>query len=95
METTTRCMVHQKYGENIVIILQNLKCVPNLLVNLVSISKALKNGFNLDNEDVVIKLMKEDTTLYFDRLLKIKNRLVSDIKLISMPMLGKRSNYCC
>ena len=73
---------------NIVIILQNLKCVPNLLVNLFSISKALKNVFNLGNEDVVMKLMKEDITLYFHRLfLKTKSRLVSDIKLI--PMLGK------
>ena len=71
--------VHQKSGAKIVIILQNLKFVPNLLVNLFSISKALKNGFNLGNEDFVMKLMKEDTILYFHRLLKTKNRFVSDM----------------
>jgi hypothetical protein len=42
----------------------------------------LKNGFNLGNEDVVIKLMKGNTTLYFDRILKIKNGFVSEIKLL-------------
>ena len=55
--------VHQKNGEQSVMILQNLNFVPNLLVNLFSISKALKNGFNLGSEDVAMKLMKEDTTV--------------------------------
>jgi hypothetical protein len=33
-----------------------------------------------------MKLMKGNTTLYFDRILRIKNGFVSGIKL--MPMLG-------
>jgi hypothetical protein len=65
-----------------------LKFVPRLLVNLsFSISKALKNGFNLGNGDGVMKLMKENTALHFDRVLKTKNGFVSDIKLI--PIFGK------
>jgi hypothetical protein len=64
-------------GEQIFIILQNLKFVPRLLVNLsFSMTKALKNGFNLGNEDGVMKLMKENTALYFDRVLKTKSGFV-------------------
>lgn len=44
-------------------------------------------GSILANEDVVMKLMKENTALYFDTVLKTKNGFVSNIKLI--PMLGK------
>ena len=36
-------------------------------------------GSILANEDVVMKLMKEDTILYFHRLLKTKNRFVSEM----------------
>jgi hypothetical protein len=81
-----RCMVQQKNGEKFVIVLKDIKFVQELWVNLFSISKALKNGFNLVNEDVVMKLMKGNTTLYFDRMLKTKNGFVSGIKLL--PILG-------
>ena len=47
-----------------------------------SISKALKNEFNLGNEDVVMKLMKGKTSLYFDRILKTKNGFVLGINLL-------------
>jgi hypothetical protein len=46
----------------------------------------LKNGINLGSEDVVMKLMKGNMTLYFDRILRTKNGFASGIKLI--PMLG-------
>jgi hypothetical protein len=52
-----RCMVQQKNGE---------KFIRELWVNLFSISKTIKHGFNIGNEDVVMKLMKGNTTLYFD-----------------------------
>jgi hypothetical protein len=69
-----------------VVVLKDVKFVPELWVNLFSMSKALKNGFNLGNEDVVMKLMKGNTTLYFGRMLKTKNGFVSGIKLL--PILG-------
>jgi hypothetical protein len=81
-----RCIVQQKNGEKFVVVLKDVKFVPELWVNLFSISKALKNGFNLGNEDAVMKLMKENTTLYFNRMLKTKNGFVSGIKLL--PILG-------
>ena len=66
-----RCKVQQGNGEKFVVVLQNVKFVPNLWANLVNISKALKNGFILGSEDVVMKLMKGNTTIYFDRILKV------------------------
>jgi hypothetical protein len=81
-----RCIVQQKNGEKFVVVLKDVKFVPELWVNLFSISKALKNGFNLGIEDVAMKLMKGNTTLYFNRMLKTKNGFVSGIKLL--PILG-------
>jgi Zinc knuckle len=81
-----RCIVQQKNGEKCVVVLKDIKLVPELWVNLFSISNALKCGFNLGNEDVVMKLMQGNTTLYFDRMLKTKNEFVLGIKLL--PILG-------
>jgi hypothetical protein len=77
-----RCMVQQKKGEKFVVVLKDVNIVPQLWANLFSISKALKNGFHFDNEVVVIMLMKGNTTLYFNRMLKTKNGFVSGIKLL-------------
>ena len=71
-----RCTIQEKNGENFIVLLQNVKCVADLWLNLFSISKALNNGFNLGNEDVVMKVMKGNATLYFDRILKTKNGFV-------------------
>jgi hypothetical protein len=81
-----RYTVQQKNGEKFVVIRKDVKFVPELWVHLFSISKALKHGFNLGNEDVVMKLMKGNATLYFDRILKTKNGFVLGIKLL--PILG-------
>jgi hypothetical protein len=59
-----RCTVQPKNGDKFVVVLQNVKFVPDLWVNLFRISKAVKNGFNLGNEDVVMKLMKGNMILY-------------------------------
>jgi hypothetical protein len=69
------CTVQQKNVEKFVAVLQDVNFVPDLWVNLSSIRKALANGFNLGNEDVVMKLMKDNTTSYFDRILRTKNGL--------------------
>ena len=79
-----RCTVQQKNGEKFVVVLENVKYVPDLWVNLFSINKALKNGFKIENEDVVLKLMKGKTTMYFDRILKTKDGFVTGIMLIPM-----------
>jgi hypothetical protein len=53
-----RCEILQKNGESLVVTLHDVKFVPDLWINLFSIGKALKNGFNLGNDGEKIKLMK-------------------------------------
>jgi hypothetical protein len=53
-----RCQILQKSGESLVVTLEDVKFVPDLWINLFSIGKALKNGFNLGNDGETIKLMK-------------------------------------
>jgi hypothetical protein len=60
--------------------------MPGLWVNLFIINKALKNGFTIGNEDIIIHLSKDSTILSFDRVLKTKNGIVSGVRLNSMSI---------
>jgi hypothetical protein len=75
-----RCEILHKNGESLVVTLEDVKFVPDLWINLISIGKALKNGFNLDNEGATIKLMKGKTVILFDRCLISKNDFIPAIK---------------
>jgi gag-polypeptide of LTR copia-type/Zinc knuckle len=84
-----RCQILQKNGERFVVTLEDVKFVPDLWINLFSIGKALKNGFNLGNDGETIKLMKGKTVILFDRCLKSKNGFVPAIKLKTvLPDIG-------
>jgi hypothetical protein len=52
------------------VMLQEVKFMPDLWVNLFSINKALKSGFKIWNEGIIINLSKGSTTLSFERILK-------------------------
>jgi hypothetical protein len=58
--------------------------------NLLSIGKALKNGFNLNNHGKIIKLSKGNVTLTFDKVVRTKNCFVPGIKIL--PVLGDVGN---
>ena len=81
-----RCEILQKNGEKLVITLQDVKHVPDLWINLFSIGKALKKGFNLGNDGEKIKLIKGNVTILFDRFLTSKNGFVPGIKM--KPLLN-------
>jgi hypothetical protein len=53
-----QCEILQKNDERLVVTLEDVTFVPDLWINLFSIGKALKNGFNLGNEGEKVKLMK-------------------------------------
>jgi hypothetical protein len=84
-----RCEILQKNGESLVVTLEDVKFVPDLWINLFSIGKALKNGFNLGNDGETIKLMKGKMVALFDRCLKSKNEFVPGIKM--KPVLADMS----
>jgi hypothetical protein len=75
------CNVEEVNGNTFQILLQEVKFVPELWVNLFSINKVLKNGCKIGNEDIIIHLSRGSTTLPFDRVLKTKNGFVSGVCL--------------
>jgi hypothetical protein len=85
-----RCNVEQVNGNTFLILLQEVKFVPELWVNLFSINKALKNGFKIRNEDIIIHLSKGSTKFYLDKILDKENGFVSGMRLnpISIKTAG-------
>ena len=76
-----KCKVIQVDGSSLDVTLHEVKYVPELWVNLFSINKALKNGFNLSNKGVSICLSKGSASVTFDRVFRTTNGFVSGIKM--------------
>jgi hypothetical protein len=51
-----KCEVSQINGEKFTVTLNDVKYVPSLCVNLFSLNKALKKGFKVSNDGVVVSL---------------------------------------
>jgi hypothetical protein len=64
-----KCHVIQLNASIVDVTLKEVKYVPELWVNLFSISKALKNGFDLSNKGLMINLKKGSVAVTFDRLI--------------------------
>jgi hypothetical protein len=73
----------QKDGSTQDAILSEYKCVPELWVNLFSISKSLQNGWSISNKGVEIKLSKGKTKIVFDRIIKTSKGLVVGVENLS------------
>jgi hypothetical protein len=71
--------VTQINGTKFTITLQGLKFVPNLWVNLFSINQALKKGYRISNDNIIILLSKGLKKITFDRFFKAKDGTVSGI----------------
>jgi hypothetical protein len=76
-----RCFVQQDNGEKVPIVLEGVKFIPDLWINLFSICNALKGGSKIGNIGEVITLTKNDVTLKFDNLIKTKDDCVPGIRL--------------
>jgi hypothetical protein len=61
-----KCEVTQIDGERLIVTLNDIKYVPNLCVNLFSLNKALKKGFKVSNDGVVVSLNYNHVNLTFD-----------------------------
>jgi hypothetical protein len=59
----------QVNGEKLTVTLNDVKYVPSLCVNLFSLNKALKKGFKVSNDGVVISLIYKHVKLTFDRVI--------------------------
>jgi hypothetical protein len=76
-----KCHVIQLNGSSVDVTLKEVKYVPELWVNLFSIRKVLKNGFDLSNKGLMISLKKGFISVTFDRFIKTVNGSVSSIKI--------------
>jgi hypothetical protein len=65
-----KCHVIQLNGSSVNVTLKEVKYVPESRVNLFSISKVLKNGFDLSNRGLMISLKKGSVSVTFDRVIK-------------------------
>ena len=67
MKGTLPMTVVQVDGRSLDIALQDYKCVPDIHVNLFSLTKAMSTGWRISNTDKQIKLSKNGVEIVFDR----------------------------
>ena len=77
-----RITIIQKDGSTQDAVLNEYKCVPELWVNLFSISKSLQSGWDISNKGVEIKLSKGKATIVFDRIIKTSKGLVVGVEIV-------------
>jgi hypothetical protein len=84
----------QLHSSSVVMTLKEVKYVPELWVSLFSISKELKNRFDLSNKLLMIILKKGSVYFIFDRVIKAVIGSVSGIKMTthdpSVASIAKR-----
>jgi hypothetical protein len=69
---------------------KNVKYVPEICSNLFSLNKALKNGFKVTNDEVIVSLTKKHITLTFDQVIKtLDGGCVTGVKM--QPILSERA----
>jgi hypothetical protein len=73
------CEVTQVNREKLTIMLNYVNYVPNLCVNLFSSNKALKKGFNVRNDGVIISLTYNHVKLTFDRVIHATDGCVTRV----------------
>jgi hypothetical protein len=78
-----RCLL--KDNEEQTFLLKNVKYVPELMVNLLSIPVALNNGFQIGNEGIHLHLTKGDFKLKFDRIFQTGKGFACGTELIPTP----------
>jgi hypothetical protein len=61
--------------------LNDIKYVPRLCVNLFSLNKALKKGFKVSNDGVVVSLNYKHVELTFDRVIHVTDGCVTGVSM--------------
>ena len=88
---TLKATVQQLDGTTIDVKLNNVVYVPELSINLLSITKAIENGFQVSNEGNIMSLTKGSMTIKFDKIQKTKNGFCPGI--IMKTKLTQESAY--
>jgi hypothetical protein len=64
------------------IVLDNVKLIPGLYVNLFSITKAMENGWNLSNKGLELRLFKNYQLIKFDKTYKTEGGVTLGVDMI-------------
>jgi hypothetical protein len=84
------CEVTQLDGRIFVVTLKNVAYVPEICSNLISLNKALKNGFKVTNDEVIVSITKKHITLMFDQVIKtLDDGCVTGVMM--RPILSERA----
>jgi hypothetical protein len=70
--------------------MNDVKYVPSLCVNLFSLNKALKKGFEVSNDGVVVSLNYKHVKLTFDRVIYAMDGCVTGV--LMKPILSNNIN---
>jgi hypothetical protein len=84
------CEVTQIKGEKFTVTLNDVNYVPSLCVNLFSLNKALKKGFKVRNDRVVVSLNYKHVKLTFDRVIHTMDSCVTGV--LMKPILSDNIN---
>jgi hypothetical protein len=85
-----KCEVTQIDGEKFTVTLNDVKYVPSLCVNLFSLNKALKKGFRVSNDGVVVSINYKHLKLTFDRVIYATDGCVTGVSM--KPMMSYNIN---
>jgi hypothetical protein len=85
-----KCEGTQINGEKFTVTLNNVKYMPSLCVNLFSLNKALKKGFKVSNDGVVVSLNFKHVKLTFDRVFNAMDGCVTGVSM--KPMMSNNIN---
>jgi hypothetical protein len=85
-----KCEVNQINGEKFTVTLNDVKYVPSLCVNLFNLNKALKKGFKVSNNGVVVSLNFKHVKLTFDRIIIATDGCLTGVSM--KPMMSNNIN---
>jgi hypothetical protein len=74
-----KCEVTQINGEKFTVTLNDVKYVASLCVNLFSLNKALKKGFKVSNDGVVVSHTYKHVKMTFDRVIHATDGCVTEV----------------
>jgi hypothetical protein len=85
-----KCDMTQINWERFTVTMNDVKYVPSLCVNLFSLNKALKKGFEVSNDGVVVSLNYKHVKLTFDRVIYAMDGCVTGV--LMKPILSNNIN---
>jgi hypothetical protein len=85
-----KCEVTQINGGKFTVTLNNVKYVPSLSVNLFSLNKALKKGFKVSYDGVVVSLNFKHVKMTFDCVINATDGCVTGVSM--KPMMSNNIN---